>query len=634
MHKHLQYRPHIDGMRAIAVSGVLLYHFGAEWLPGGFLGVDIFFVISGFLISRSIFAEVERGEFSLRSFYERRARRILPAFMAITAFTGIAAVWLFILPMALSDFAKSAVAGVLFASNVFFYLTTDYFSPAANEVPLLHYWSLGVEEQFYLLFPLVVLAINRGAKRWLSAIVVLMFASSLIACIAVRGVDPSAAFYLLPFRAFEILVGSILALKGVRFPQNQGVAAAFSTTGLALCLVSFFILDEDMALPGLLSLLPCLGAAFIIYGGERSLTPPTAVLQAPALLFIGRISYSLYLVHWPVAVFMNETHPAMSSSLFLTIGISLSLGLAYLSYAFVERPTRTSGRVGPFRIGRFFGVSSACAIVAASVVIVTGGLPDRLSADVQKVISFNKYDYQDMMRSGVCFMMPTNVVDDFSTSDCLPSSNPRVLLWGDSTMAQYAYGLEPALREHGVAMGQLTSSSCLPIADRGAPGRPNCLPFNRMAIDLILKSKPDAVVMGGVWSARPVELTALKQTLVTLEAAGIKTILLGPAVYYKSRVPKILAKRLIAGDRRTGAADDIRQDVTVDRDKVMQAFAEDHPSLIYISVVRDLCNGECSIAENGIPLHFDAVHFTREGSIHYARKLSPLVLKSLTTAPR
>ena len=179
MHRHLSYRPHIDGLRAVAVLGVVLSHFDLAWLPGGFVGVDVFFVISGFLISKSIYSEVETGEFSLKAFYERRARRILPAFFVVSAVTaGLAC--LLLLPIDLVPFAKSLAAAALFVSNIYFYLTSDYFGPNAIQLPLLHYWSLGVEEQFYILFPVIVMAAAKLSKRAVAVAVLVLLAASLL----------------------------------------------------------------------------------------------------------------------------------------------------------------------------------------------------------------------------------------------------------------------------------------------------------------------------------------------------------------------------------------------------------------------------------------------------------------------
>lgn len=625
---NIRYRPDIDGLRALAVSGVILFHFGADWLPGGFLGVDIFFVISGYLISSSIFRDVEEERFSLTSFYERRARRILPAFMAVTAITTIVAAWI-MLPASLAGFAKSAVASALFSSNVFFYLTSDYFAPSAIELPLLHYWSLGVEEQFYLLFPLLVLGANRFAKKWIGAAVLLLFAASLLGCIIVRSFDPPAAFYLLPFRAFEILIGSLLALRKVSFPRHSSTAFLCSSTGLVLCLASFFALSEDMALPGVLSLLPCLGAALVIHGGEKTMASPARFLSAAPVLFIGRISYSLYLVHWPVAVFMNALAPDTSPAIELFFGCGLSILLAYLCFTLVERPTRRTGKIGPFRIGSFFLAAAASTIVVGVFTFINNGWPQRLSPEVTKILEYNNYDYTSLMRLGVCFLGPGNQVEDFDRDKCVPATGKRVLLWGDSSMAQYYYGLDPIMKKHGIAVGQITSSSCLPLENTGNPSRPNCLPFNEIALSIISKTKPDAVVLGGVWSTRENELNALKRTILTLEKTGTKIFLIGPPAYFKESIPVVLAKRKFAGDDDQFPGNALRVDVTIARDAPMKELAAQYPVVTYISTSDQVCHGDCKIIDSGIPLYFDNLHLTKEGSTYYGENLSEVILREL-----
>lgn len=220
--KHLG---HIDGLRAIAVLGVVLVHFKAEWLAGEFLGVDVFFVISGYLISKGLYHDISSRQFSLIVFYEKRARRIIPAFFAVTTATSSAAYFL-LPPNELVDFAKSVVASAFFSTNILLYVTSDYFAPAANQIPLLHYWSLAVEEQFYLFFPLIVLATRHWSQRSILFLLLALSLASLAGAQWMLGLDPAAAFYLLPFRLFELAIGCIIALPSVKHQIHPYWAAS------------------------------------------------------------------------------------------------------------------------------------------------------------------------------------------------------------------------------------------------------------------------------------------------------------------------------------------------------------------------------------------------------------------------
>src|SRR5271170_3095038 len=293
-----RYRPEIDGLRALAILPVLLFHYRVSPFRGGFVGVDVFFVISGYLITQLIEAERREGRFSIARFYERRVRRIFPAlFVMLTAATIAAAFILF--PVDLVRYANSLLATAGFAANFEFWREAGYFDVAAAEKPLLHLWSIAVEEQFYLVFPALLLLFQSRRVAITLAIFVLSFA------FAVWGVihAPSAAFYLLPGRAWELMLGALLALHAVPFIERRWIREALAVTGIALIAIAVFGYSKDTPFPGAAALLPCLGAALVIYSSVPGITSASAVLSLPPLVFVGRISYSLYLWHWPLYVF-------------------------------------------------------------------------------------------------------------------------------------------------------------------------------------------------------------------------------------------------------------------------------------------------------------------------------------------
>jgi len=336
----MQYRREIDGLRAVAVLAVILFHAGLRQFSGGFVGVDVFFVISGYLITTIIFDERERGAFSLLRFYERRARRILPALFVVLA-VCVAVAWLFLVPGDLKTFGRSVVAVSVFASNVLFVLESNYFYTAAELKPLLHTWSLGVEEQYYVFFPLLVLAAWRFGKQWLVAMLVIIAVASLAAAQHGATVQPAATFFLLPTRGWELLIGSFVALYLRRRGAAPDVAVAnvASALGLVLVIYSIVAFDSRTPFPSLYALAPTVGAALIIVFSS----PQTAVgklLSTRLFVGIGLVSYSAYLWHQPLVAFASHVVIGGPSLVMRTLLSLSALPLAYLTWRFIEQPFR------------------------------------------------------------------------------------------------------------------------------------------------------------------------------------------------------------------------------------------------------------------------------------------------------
>jgi peptidoglycan/LPS O-acetylase OafA/YrhL len=378
------YRPEIDGLRAVAVIPVVLYHAEMPGLPGGFTGVDIFFVISGYLITRIIAGELAAGTFSLARFYERRLRRIVPALAVVVAAT-LAAAWALALPHQFVETCESAVAALFSLSNFHFWRTSGYFSPAVEFMPLLHTWSLAVEEQFYLGLPLLLMALSarrRDAGRWLAAGLAVAFAAAVV--VSYRW--PSAAFYLLPARAWELGVGALLALGVVPAVRSRALAEALCALGLAAIAAGYLFVHAGMAFPGVAALLPVLGTALAIHAAPRA-DATTALLRARPLVAIGLVSYSLYLWHWPVLAFTrmaiaDHVLPAPHAAL----AVAASLGLAALSWRFVETPFR-GRRIGLPMLAGGLGTAVAALLAGATVGIVGHGFPQRLGDDARAALA-------------------------------------------------------------------------------------------------------------------------------------------------------------------------------------------------------------------------------------------------------
>jgi peptidoglycan/LPS O-acetylase OafA/YrhL len=343
-----RYRPEIDGLRAVAIVPVILFHAGIASFRGGFVGVDVFFVISGFLITRIIIADLEAGSFSITRFYERRARRILPALFLVLAACSVFA-WVWMVPSQLRLFARSLVAVSLFGSNVLLARTTGYFADAAEENPLLHTWSLAVEEQYYLLFPVLLpWAWRRGGMRWATWMVGLLGCASLVLAVWGARSYPRENFFLTPPRAWELMIGALLALLSRRRPFTDYVGRAgrqgLAMVGLGLIGAAIALFDEGNPFPSEHALVPTLGAALVIAFGERS-TLVGRVLSHSWVVGVGLVSYSAYLWHQPLFAFARiVTLDRVSTPAMLLLAL-VSLPLAVLTWHYVETPFRAPGLV-------------------------------------------------------------------------------------------------------------------------------------------------------------------------------------------------------------------------------------------------------------------------------------------------
>lgn len=379
----MQRRREIDGLRAIAVISVILYHTGLEAIGGGFIGVDIFFVISGFLITNIIVSEQETGRFSLLRFYERRARRILPALFCMMALSIPFACFL-MTPLDLADFSKSLLATAAFISNIHFSFDRGYFNTALELKPLLHTWSLAVEEQFYLLFPLILMALAKLRRRHVMAILVCLAVASLLFAQWFAMRKEGIAFFILPTRAWELLAGAILALliAGNSLPSGlQRYGEALGGVGVLLVLYAIVAFDRSVPAPGLLFLLPTLGTALIITFA-RTGTVMGSILQSSMLVGIGLISYSAYLWHWPLFAFARYVSPSEPGPGVFAILICVTFALAYLSWRYVEQPFRAGTFASRSVVFYGAGTGMAAALLIGLAGYLSGGFPQRFPADI------------------------------------------------------------------------------------------------------------------------------------------------------------------------------------------------------------------------------------------------------------
>ncbi|MBN1929651.1 MAG: acyltransferase [Chlorobiaceae bacterium] len=393
----LNYRADIDGLRAIAVLAVLFFHTEVPGFTGGFVGVDVFFVISGYLITSIILKEIKAEKFSIARFYERRIRRIFPALFPVIAFVLAAGAYLFD-ANAFKDLGQSIAATTLFSSNILFWRESGYFAAPSLQKPLLHTWSLAVEEQFYIIFPLALAFIHRYLKGQYLLWVMAAFIISLVASIYGVAHHPGATFYLVPTRAWELMVGSMLALGALPDLSKDWQRNVLTLSGLAFILFSIFFYTEATPFPGASALIPVMGSGFIIYSGMGGGTRiAQRLLTARPLAFIGLISYSLYLWHWPLVVFAKYLMFRPFNGLDSAAIILASLLLATFSWKFIEQPFRGKQMLLPER-KRLFAVAGVVMVVAVGlggVVHLRNGMPgriDRFYPEITDVIDRAKND--------------------------------------------------------------------------------------------------------------------------------------------------------------------------------------------------------------------------------------------------
>jgi peptidoglycan/LPS O-acetylase OafA/YrhL len=433
------YRPDIDGLRAVAVLGVLFYHYGATWLPGGFTGVDVFFVISGYLITSILLREIEDGNFSVFKFYARRIRRIVPALLVVLLFT-VATGYLILLPGDYADVGASTAYAAAGLGNLFFYGNTGYFDQASELQALLHTWSLGVEEQFYSIWPLLLTGMIAVVPRQALASAVLTLTATGFVYAAVLVVKaPTQAFYFPHARAWELGIGAFLVFLPAISNRHLSIGAA--TLGAVLIAWSFTQIESGDAFPGINAAYACVGAALTIW--PKAPTPVERALSLRPVVGVGLISYSLYLWHWPILVlFRHYTNGAMPTLLEAVVLGGASCGLAWMTWRFIERPFRKR------TISSSRSISAGLASIAVVAIIGTtlarnDGLPQRVPSAVLAMSSIDK------MWKWECPHFET-LIDGYEplciVGNDWNSATTRMLLWGDSHAEHFAPLFEAALQ--------------------------------------------------------------------------------------------------------------------------------------------------------------------------------------------
>lgn len=613
----MKQRHDIDGLRALAVLPVVAFHAGIRQVPGGFVGVDIFFVISGYLIGAIILDAVNRREFSYLGFYERRIRRIAPALLVMIAATALLGYFL-LFPVEYRRLSLSALAAVGSVSNFYFWATADYFAPSTEE-PLLHTWSLAVEEQFYILLPPLLVLAHRwfpGRVRWVVAGTLI---GSLVASAVLVETAPMAAFYSPFTRTWELMLGVMLA-AGLRLPSGRAVRELAAWSGVAMILAAVLLYTKRTPFPGLAALPPALGTALIIWAGEQGSTSVGRLLSVRPMVWIGLISYSLYLWHWPVMFFLRTTGLPFGEGQRAVFGLTavvLSFVLAALSWRYVEQPFRIGhSSLNRRQVFRWAGVATGGLLGGFVLIALLQGLPGRFSPEAVRVASFLDTQFERPAVERRCFVKNTDQDRSFDEANCLASKpgQRNYVLLGDSYAEMLWSGLSAAYPEANVMIAG--AAGCRPIMEHSAAESPGCVEvIDRIFAHLMQGPPVDGVILVARW--RSLDVARLEATVQRLRTRGIPVTLVGPTVEYDAHLPRLLAMALERGDAALPARHLIRGQWKLD-----QVFADlaARTGSGYVSMVKLLCPQTCTeyVGER-VPMLQDYGHLTPAGSVYVAR---------------
>ncbi len=614
----MNYRPEVDGLRAVAVIPVVLFHAGLPLFRGGFVGVDIFFVISGYLITRILAGETERGDFSFMRFYERRARRILPALFTVLACCA-ATSWLILTPEEMKIFSESAGAVALFVSNMYLMRSSGYFLPSAELMPLLHTWSLAVEEQFYIVMPFIVLLLPKMRKRrFVTLLAGIAIASFLLAIVMLRRGMISEAFYLMPTRAWELLAGSLSALIPVR--RNPGLALA----GLAAILIAILTFSKATPTPSWPIMLPVIGTAMVLRHATHD-TITGRILAWQPLVWVGILSYSTYLWHQPIFAYAKILLGNPSLPVMLALA-GLSLAISWPTWRFVETPTR-KGIWWPWESQRKVLTASAAGLMMIRTFADMGYQSDGFAK--QRVDPRQLALIQTARPSPLRERCHADGGTDSVGRACiLGGSNASWAVLGDSHGVELSYALAQRLQPMGIGLREYTYSACGPKFSAVFPSDP-CVDWHRSAVHkiagnaeiktVIIVYRLNLHLIGSSFTAGPdVNETESRiwssylDEIRFLHAAGKKVVVVTPIPELPRPVDQILFWGIPNGSPSTGASWaewKTRNNFLLDRI---------HDLSIADSIVdpaETFCEGQnCFAAKDGQALYFDSNHPSVSGA--------------------
>jgi len=648
----MNYRHEIDGLRAIAVMGVILYHVGLKSISAGYAGVDVFFVISGFLIGGIIFRQRANGTFSYRNFYARRARRILPALFTVILFSALAGL-LTMMPHTLRYFGGAAMSTLLFVSNIWFFEVIDYFNPAALKDPLIHTWSLAVEEQFYFFVPLLFGLLWRfGAKTlfWVFAALALI---SLTTAILTNADSPMAAFYLIHTRAWELFAGVLAALVFPKLSVNARRSGWLANLGLLLILGGLGLIPAHVPWPGGWTIIPVAGTVLVLLFGQAPSLARTALTLRP-LTIIGLISYSAYLWHQPVISFLDLSGHPLSDWPQAIATVAAILAASWLSWRYIEQPFR-SGSTLSKSFARGSLILAGLGIAAFSIGgHITKGYPDRMPPEVHELLAYAKSQPPTYKK---CLAVRKTVTDLEISKRCIhgAKTTPSVAVWGDSHAALLSQPLGTALGEHGMALQELTLSSCQPIPNMlnfGQTRAAKCGQFNAQVMDYLLATSTlKTIILHATWGSyisnedssswvgdllednlysypsnksplmsdierKNAISVELGRAITALRKAG-KTVILVQAVPSPGFNPtKYYGRNLWYGeklDQNIGFDQALFSQSPMDVHEFIFDVANNAGAIVFDPQNQFCQDGICYVIKNGEPLYFDGSHLSLPG---------------------
>lgn len=646
------YRHDIDGLRAVAILAVVFYHANFPLFHGGFVGVDVFLVISGYFITGSLLGSLEKADFSIGRFYQRRAARIVPP-LFVMAMCSVPVAYFLFLPQELEQFGKTLMSVAAFCSNLFFYSQGGYFDAPLEGNPFLHTWFLSIQVQFYIFFPLILLLIVRRWKGRESACIAVLLAASFILSVLATRYAPQAGYFFLSSRSWELLIGSLLAVRQRRtngresFMLPAGVAETLALAALAGILVPIPLFSGQTSFPGFAALPPCLGAFLLIWLPTASSRPPLVnrLLCLRPALFVGTVSYSLYLWHWPILVFMKDSMLRQRLQLrYALLGVVVSLVVAWISWYFLERSSRGGRRAAWFQPGLL-----AVAIVTGGILAALEGLPGRLPPEASGYAEALD-EMRDAVKYAPCQINDPNQagLERVQRGDlCLlgeaDGQGPLFFSWGDSHMDHYRPLLRKAADELSAFGMHLPVPGRLPLvgAYREHYDTPSqkrySMEIAAAAVELVKERHIPLVILSGNWAGAEVDLrapladgeiaaghealaVALDRTVAAFEEAGVEVWIVKPTPIFDISVPRRLIRDVRAGRDPEAFAFPLAEFKrrAAATEAVFATMAAQHPNVRFIDPTATLCaDGEnCLASARGKSLFFDSNHLTEFGALY------------------
>jgi peptidoglycan/LPS O-acetylase OafA/YrhL len=590
---------------------VVLFHAFPQAMPGGFIGVDIFFVISGFLITGIIVREIDQKRFSLLAFYGRRIRRIFPALITVLLAVLVFG-WLWMLPSAYAQLSADVFASSAFLANIALMLQSGYFDIESGKKPLLHLWSLGIEEQFYLFWPLILILARRIRLSFFAAAAVIGLASFALN-VALISSAPVATFYLLFTRAWELLLGAALTCGWSFFKQTGAASNWRAAIGFLLVAIAAAGLNSKSAFPGWWAILPVAGSALLLsapmaWGCRR-------ILSSKAFVGIGLISYPLFLWHWPLLVFLGIIKFAPLTLIDRWLVIGLSFVLAWLTYRAIEIPLR----FGRPALPRIVGLCSGMAVVAAAggVIVAGRGLDFRLPAEIREMTDV-RTDSSNW-RVHQC-LLDLSQETTFADSCVDRGRRPLILVWGDSTAGALLPALRKAQQTNDFGIAQFTSSSCVPALHTDVAGVPNCRAINDKVLSIARDLQPEIVLLHSTWGG---DLDGVAETVTALkQQTKARVIVLGSVPWWKRGLPNEVLRYFMLHHRlipeRSDRAETDSSGARL-REKLVPLGAE------FISAWETMCNADGCLTRVGDAARditaSDQVHLTEKGSVFLVQSI-------------